>query len=184
MTKRPLRILVVDDDTDNANSLAELFQMEGHRVDAVYSGEAGLANVSAPSGGDKSKTPAQLTKIEAKGKVIVASKQNQQVTGDWAIFDMKANTVVVGGKEVILTQDKNIVRGNKLLIDMTTGQSRVITDGGAIAGSAAGGAKPGRASVIFYPQERQKGSIAPVKPAVPAKPAASSWESAVEPNKN
>ncbi len=39
MTKKSLRILVVDDDTDNANSLAELFQMEGHRVDAVYSGE-------------------------------------------------------------------------------------------------------------------------------------------------
>ena len=43
MTKRPLRILVVDDDTDNANSLAELFHMEGHRVDAVYSGEAAIA---------------------------------------------------------------------------------------------------------------------------------------------
>lgn len=43
MTGRPLRILVVDDDTDNANSLAELFQMEGHRADAVYSGEAAIA---------------------------------------------------------------------------------------------------------------------------------------------
>ncbi len=43
MTKKSLRILVVDDDTDNANSLAELFQMEGHRVDAVHSGEAAIA---------------------------------------------------------------------------------------------------------------------------------------------
>lgn len=43
MTKKPLRILVVDDDTDNANSLAELFQMEGHRADVVYSGEAAVA---------------------------------------------------------------------------------------------------------------------------------------------
>ncbi len=151
---------------------------------ALYSGEAGLASVSAPSGGDKPKAPAQLTKIEAKGKVIVTSKQNQQVTGDWAIFDMKSNTVVVGGKEVILTQDKNIVRGTKLLIDMATGQSRVITENGGVAGAAAGGAKPGRASVVFYPQERQKGTIAPIKPAAPANPASSSWESAVEPNKN
>jgi CheY-like chemotaxis protein len=43
MTKKPLRILVVDDDTDNANSLAELFHMEGHQVDTVYSGEAAIA---------------------------------------------------------------------------------------------------------------------------------------------
>ena len=181
--------LAVDDGKKQAVFYGDVRAVQGDFVirtselHATYSGEAGLASVSVPTGGDKSKTPAQLTKIEAKGKVIVTSKQNQQVTGDWAIFDMKSNTVVVGGKEVILTQDKNIVRGNKLLIDMTTGQSRVITENGGVAG-AAGGAKPGRASVIFYPQERQKGTIAPVKPAAPAKPAASSWESAVEPNKN
>ena len=43
MTKKSLRVLVVDDDTDNANSLTELFQMEGHQVDTVYSGEAAIA---------------------------------------------------------------------------------------------------------------------------------------------
>ena len=43
MSKKPLHILVVDDDTDNANSLAELFEMEGHRVDTVYSGEDAIA---------------------------------------------------------------------------------------------------------------------------------------------
>ncbi len=34
-----LKILVVDDDTDAADSLAELFEMEGHDVQAVYSGD-------------------------------------------------------------------------------------------------------------------------------------------------
>lgn len=34
----PLSILVVDDDEDNANSLGELFEMEGHKVTVVYSG--------------------------------------------------------------------------------------------------------------------------------------------------
>ncbi|MEQ1698032.1 MAG: LPS export ABC transporter periplasmic protein LptC [Hyphomicrobiaceae bacterium] len=159
------------------------FVIRTGELHAVYSGEAGLASVSAPAG-DKPKVPAQLTKIEAKGKVIVASKQNQQVTGDWATFDMKANTVVVGGKEVILTQDKNIVTCNKLLIDMTSGLSRCITESVAGKGETAGPGKRGRASVIFYPQERQKGTIAPVKPAAPVNPASSSWESAVEPNKN
>ncbi len=40
---RSLRILVVDDDKDNANSLAELFEMEGHRPHAVYDGEGAIA---------------------------------------------------------------------------------------------------------------------------------------------
>jgi CheY-like chemotaxis protein len=41
--KRSLRILVVDDDADNANSLGELFEMEGHRPLVVYDGEAAIA---------------------------------------------------------------------------------------------------------------------------------------------
>lgn len=38
----PLRILVVDDDTDAADSLAELFEMEGHDVQVAYSGESAI----------------------------------------------------------------------------------------------------------------------------------------------
>jgi CheY-like chemotaxis protein len=34
-----LRVLVVDDDEDNASSLGELFEMEGHAVRVVHSGE-------------------------------------------------------------------------------------------------------------------------------------------------
>jgi CheY-like chemotaxis protein len=39
---RPLNILVVDDDEDNANSLGELFELEGHRATVVHSGEAAI----------------------------------------------------------------------------------------------------------------------------------------------
>lgn len=37
-----LRILVVDDDVDAADSLAELFDMEGHDVKVAYSGESAV----------------------------------------------------------------------------------------------------------------------------------------------
>lgn len=36
---RSLRILVVDDDEDNAHSLGELFELEGHTAHVVHSGE-------------------------------------------------------------------------------------------------------------------------------------------------
>jgi len=39
---RLLNILVVDDDIDNAHSLGELFEMEGHRVSVVHSGQAAI----------------------------------------------------------------------------------------------------------------------------------------------
>ena len=38
----PLRILVVDDDRDAAESLAELFELEGHDVIVAHSGEAAI----------------------------------------------------------------------------------------------------------------------------------------------
>jgi two-component system, NtrC family, response regulator HydG len=37
-----LSILVVDDDVDNAQSLGELFELEGHRVSVVHSGQAAI----------------------------------------------------------------------------------------------------------------------------------------------
>ena len=39
---RKLNILVVDDDKDNANSLGELFQLEGHNTQVVYSGKEAI----------------------------------------------------------------------------------------------------------------------------------------------
>ena len=40
---RSLHILVVDDDEDNAQSLGELFELEGHRATVVHSGTAAIA---------------------------------------------------------------------------------------------------------------------------------------------
>jgi DNA-binding response OmpR family regulator len=41
--QRTLRILVVDDDHDHADSLAELFRMEGHEVTVAYDAEGAIA---------------------------------------------------------------------------------------------------------------------------------------------
>ncbi len=44
---KPLRILVVDDDADNADSLAELFEIEGHDVTVAYNGETAVTAYSS-----------------------------------------------------------------------------------------------------------------------------------------
>jgi two-component system, NtrC family, response regulator HydG len=42
MMSKPLSILVVDDDKDNAHSLGELFEMEEHHVTIAYSGQEAI----------------------------------------------------------------------------------------------------------------------------------------------
>jgi two-component system, NtrC family, response regulator HydG len=42
MTSMPLSILIVDDDVDNALSLGELFELDGHQVNVVYSGHEAI----------------------------------------------------------------------------------------------------------------------------------------------
>src|SRR6187549_2035740 len=90
-----------------------------------------------------------IRRLEAKGSVVVTQK-DQIVTGETAIFDTRANLItMVGG--VVLTQCKNVLRGDRLKVDMTTGVSRVESDSGKVqgmflqgesCGSGSGGAKP------------------------------------------
>ena len=69
-----------------------------------------------------------IRRLEAKGTVVVTQK-DQVVTGETAIFDTKANLITMAGG-VVLTQCKNVLRGDRLLVDMTTGVSRVESESG------------------------------------------------------
>jgi lipopolysaccharide export system protein LptA len=60
-----------------------------------------------------------IKRLEAKGSVVVTQK-DQVVTGETAIFDTRANLITMLGG-VVLTQCKNVLRGDRLLVDMTTG---------------------------------------------------------------
>jgi lipopolysaccharide export system protein LptA len=67
------------------------------------------------------------------GKVVVTSKKDEQeVTGDDAVYDVKAQKIVMTGKEVILSQKKNVVKGKQLDIDLATGRAVVIPDKGRV----------------------------------------------------
>jgi len=71
-----------------------------------------------------------IKRLEARGSVVVTQK-DQVVTGETAIFDTRANLItMVGG--VVLTQCQNVLRGDRLMVDMTTGVSRVESDGGKV----------------------------------------------------
>lgn len=45
--RRPLNILVLDDDAENADALAELFSLDDHKVIVAYNGEEAIAAYKA-----------------------------------------------------------------------------------------------------------------------------------------
>jgi lipopolysaccharide export system protein LptA len=95
-----------------------------------------------------------IRRLEAKGSVVVTQK-DQVVTGETAVFDPRANLITMMGG-VVLTQCKNVMRGDRLKVDMTTGVSRVESDSkvhvlieqsGQGCGPGSGGSKPAPAPV-------------------------------------
>jgi lipopolysaccharide export system protein LptA len=66
----------------------------------------------------------RIKRLEARGGVVVTQK-DQTATGELGIFDMKTNTVTLTGNPVVMTQGQNVLRGGKLVVDLTSGVSRV-----------------------------------------------------------
>lgn len=92
---------------------------------------------------------ADITQIDAKGKVLVTTKDNQTATSDWAIFDVKKQLVTIGG-DVVLSQGANTIKGSRLVIDLKSGLSRFET-GSEVAG---GDKTKQRLRAIFTPKSR------------------------------
>jgi LPS export ABC transporter protein LptC len=156
------------------------FVIRAAEIAAAYSGSAGLNGTATPTAPAGKQGAAQLTRIKARTKVQITSKDGQNATGDWADFDPKANMATLGGN-VVLTQGKNVIRGTKLVIDMTTGESTIKTeatadntaatvspDGTATAATSSTGTS-GRPTATFFPGEMkargQKPAAATASPA-------------------
>jgi lipopolysaccharide transport protein LptA len=65
----------------------------------------------------------QIRHLNGKGHVIL-TKMDQVATGNAISFDAKSNTATLLGN-VSVTQGQNVVRGDKLVVDLTTGEARV-----------------------------------------------------------
>jgi lipopolysaccharide export system protein LptA len=129
----------------------------GGKKDAAPTG-AKVADAQAPgdaapgaaADGAKAKDgDTQITKIEAKGDVIITSDDDQTTTSDWALYDLPAQLVTVGGN-VVLTQGKNVLKGDRLVIDLKTGESRFENTGNTAAGG-------GRIRALFLPKQNGGG---------------------------
>ena len=62
-------------------------------------------------------------KIFADGNVVVDSVNSGTVTGDNGVYDVVAHTVTMTGKQVVLTKQKDVMRGTMLTVNLDTGKA-------------------------------------------------------------
>ncbi len=95
---------------------------------------AQTANADSPAG--------QLRRFEASGGLKI-TEPDQSVTGDSGWFDIPSQKAEVTGN-VILTQNKNVARGSKLLINLATGEYKLL-----------GGGTNGRVILLLDPNSKE-----------------------------
>jgi len=123
--------------TGNVHVLQKDTVLKTLRLKVFYEGKAAAAlggttttkpatstAASAGAGADQQ----QIRRLEAEGKVLINQK-DQTVVGDKGWFDMRSQTAQITG-HVVLTQGTNVGRGERLSIDLKTGQYKL--DGGRV----------------------------------------------------
>ena len=106
--------------------------------------------------------------------MLITSKDGQSATADWANFDVKANTALLGGNVVVM-RGKDMAEGPRLKIDLTTGMYRFELEdtvpgrqqgtpsasAPAVSSSPADTGEvrtcpPGKQCMLFYPKEAKE----------------------------
>jgi lipopolysaccharide export system protein LptA len=109
---------VVQGDTDMRCKTLTVFYDDNSNKDGMKAAQPG------PAGSG------QIRRMEARGNVVVTQK-DQIATGDRGDFDMRTNTVVLSGK-VVVTKGQDVLRGERLVVNLTDGVSRM--EGGRVEG--------------------------------------------------
>jgi lipopolysaccharide export system protein LptA len=116
---------VIQGDTEMRSKVLVVFYVDPAKPGPAPATTLKSAQPGAPAGaGDQQ----QIRRIEATGGVLVTQK-DQNAAGDTGTFDMQSNTVTLNGN-VVVTHGKDVVRGQRLVVDLGTGVSRI--DGGRV----------------------------------------------------
>jgi lipopolysaccharide export system protein LptA len=104
-----------------------------------------------------------IRRIEADGNVLMSSPR-ETAQGNAGVYDVTSSRVTLDG-EVVLTRGDNVIRGQRLEVDLASGRSRVF----AAVPSTAGGTPPQRVRALFTPEKSaQPGAAATGQPAATA----------------
>ncbi len=116
---------VIQGDTEMHSKVLVVYYVDSSKPGPAPATAMKTAPPGAPPGSSEQQ---QIRRIEATGGVLVTQK-DQNAAGDSGIFDMQSNTVTLNGN-VVVTRGKDVVRGQRLVVDLNTGVSRI--DGGRV----------------------------------------------------
>ncbi len=90
-------------------------------------------------------TAGDIRRLDAEGKVFVTSP-TETAQGKKGVYDVQKRTIVLTG-DVVLTRGENVLKGQKLTMNMDTGRSHI--EGGG------SGKKGGRVRGLFLPSKKK-----------------------------
>jgi lipopolysaccharide export system protein LptA len=154
--------------TGNVDAVQGDMVLSADRLKVFYNSDGERAAPAAAGTGS-------VRRIEAEGNVFLSSPR-QTAQGERGVYDVASDHVTLNGS-VVLTQGDDVIRGDRLEVDLASGHSRVLA---AESGGADGAAPPKRVRALFVPRtaasagEPAAGAEAGATPAGPkhAKPAA------------
>jgi len=174
------------------NIEADGLTVEDERGEAIFTGNvvvvrgghrisANLLTVDYTGGGAATRGPAQLARLRARDHVVIRTPDNQTATSDWLIFEANRNLLTMGGN-VTVSQGDNVVHGEKLVVDLASGESHFETRADETAGALPSTTTTsGRIQVLITPQGiRQIGGPPVAGAQAVSKPKAKSEMSASE----
>ena len=111
-------------------------------------------------GDDQNATPGpagtgSIRRIEAEGNVLMSSPR-ETAQGDAGVYDVVSSQVALDGA-VVLTRGDNVIRGQRLEVDLASGRSRVF----AAVPSTEGGTPPQRVRALFTPEKSAQPGAGP-----------------------
>jgi len=118
---------------------------------------AGAGPQSAPAPNPATGKNREISRLEATGDVVIVSEKDETSTSDWAIYNLPSQLVTIGGN-VVLSQGQSVLKGDRLVIDLRTGESRFENTGTAASGGR-------RIRALFMPKDDGKPGAKPKKPA-------------------
>lgn len=139
--------LEVEQDTQIATFAGNVDAVQGDLVLSAdklrvhYEGKESSVGLAAGSGN-------KIRRIEAEGGVIIASPE-ETAEGSQGTYDVRGKIVVLEGS-VVLTRGENVVRGERLVMDLVSGKSRIV----GVETAAGGGdeSSGGRVRALFTPK--------------------------------
>lgn len=87
-----------------------------------------------------------LDRMEAQGNVYYVTPA-QRVRSDAAVYDAASDTITMTG-DVVAAQGKNVLRGQRLVIKVSTGEAQMQT-------SNKGRNAPNRVRGVYFPKDKQ-----------------------------